>query len=175
MDIKLISCKYLTLLSSFSLSLGCLAAVRDLFVSCGDPSTSLMERESNAALLLCYVALAFFRCRPSFHVHPSIMHIHGMAPAPMARMPVGKRIAGCNREARLLEACRHAASLWPSPPPARPVADRPGCTGSRHAARIAAPELGLGAADNQVEQEVRPRRGSRGQRKTRLPPKPRQA
>jgi len=59
MDIKLISCKYLTLLFSFSHSLGCLAAVRDPFVSCGDPSTPLMEEESNAALLLCYVALAF--------------------------------------------------------------------------------------------------------------------
>ena len=76
-DIILISCKYLTFLFSFSHSLGCLAAVRDPFVSCGDPSTPLMEEESNAALLLCYVALAFFRCRPSFRVHPSIMHIHG--------------------------------------------------------------------------------------------------
>lgn len=48
-----------TPVSSFSLSLSCLAAAGDLFVSCGDPSTSLMERESNAALLLCYVTLAF--------------------------------------------------------------------------------------------------------------------
>ena len=125
-------------------------------------------------LVRCPVLSSCFLLFPCSSIHPLCTF---MAWRPHllqgGRQPRALRIA-----VERLEACGHAASLWPSPPPPpRPAAgqatraagarrcakDRPAAARSGGPAAV---RLGLGAADDQVEHEARPRRGSCGRRKT---------
>ena len=67
----------------------------------------------------------------SVFIHPSIRHIHGMAPAPMARRPAAKSVADCGREARGVRACCFPLAVASA---AAAAGGRPGYTGSWRAA-----------------------------------------
>jgi len=75
--------------------------------------------------------LIFLLSPLSVFIHPSIMHIHGMAPAPMARRPAAKSVADCGREARGVRACCFPLDVASA---AAAAGGRPGYAGSWRAA-----------------------------------------